>query len=187
MDFGIYYFQGTAREPLLTPFIKHGEIRLAPYYEQIGQTGVDLQYVAGRWLWKFEGLHRFGQGRSFAAMVGGFEYTVVGILDSSMDLGLLSEYVFDDRQDAYATPYNNDIMCGLRLAVNDMASSEILFGIIKDIKNSSIITSLEASRRLSDWCKFEVTAVLFNDIDDKDISYSLREDDFVKAEMVFYY
>lgn len=187
MDFGIYYFQGTAREPLLTPIMKHGELRLAPYYEQIGQTGIDIQYVAGRWLWKFEGLHRFGQGRRFAAMVGGFEYTFVGILESSMDLGLISEYVFDDRQEEYATPYNNDIMTGLRLAVNDMASSEILFGVIKDTRNSSLLTTLEASRRLSDWCRLEITAVLFNDIDDEDITYSLRDDDFVKVEAVFYY
>ena len=187
VDFGVYYFQGTSRQPLLSPIIKHGEVRLAPYYEQMKQTGVDLQYVAGRWLWKFEGLYRSGQGRSFGAYVGGFEYTFVGVLDSSMDIGLITEYIFDERDDAYATPYNNDVMLGVRLAVNDMASSELLFGIVKDTENSSVVTTLEASRRLSDWCTLDVTAVLFNNIDNDDVTYALRQDDFVKVEAIFYY
>lgn len=187
MDFGLAYFQGTAREPLLSPIIKHGELRLAPYYEQIAQTSLDIQYVGGRWLWKFEGLYRSGQGRSFGAWVGGFEYTFVGVFESSMDIGFITEYVFDDREDRYATPYNNDIMAGIRLGVNDMSSSELLVGLIKDTRNSSIITTIEGGRRLSDWCKLEVTAVLFNDVDDDDVAYSLREDDFVKVEVVLYY
>lgn len=36
-----------------------------------------------------------------------------------MDLGLVSELAYDDRGDSAATPFENDIMFGLRLAVND--------------------------------------------------------------------
>ena len=31
LDFGLYYFQGTSRQPLLSPVFKQGEIRLASY------------------------------------------------------------------------------------------------------------------------------------------------------------
>ncbi len=187
LDFGVYYFQGTSRQPLLSPVFKHGEVCLVPCYEQMIQTGLDLQYVAGRWLWKLEALHRSGQGREFGACVGGFEYTFVGIMESSMDLGLIMEYVYDDRQKEYVSPYNNDLMFGIRLAVNDMASSELLLGIVKDTQNSSIVTTLEAGRRVADWCKLEISAVMFTDIDDNDVTYALRADDFIKIEALFYY
>jgi hypothetical protein len=187
MDFGLYYFQGTSRQPLLSPIIKHSEVRLAPHYEQIAQFGLDLQYVAGRWLWKLEALQRSGQGRSFAAAVAGVEYTLVGVFASSMDLGVIAEYVFDDRQDAYGTPYDNDVMFGLRLAMNDLASSELLFGVVKDTQTRSLMTTLEASRRLTDWCSLDVTAILFNDMDRDDVAYGLRDDNFIKIEAVFYF
>jgi hypothetical protein len=187
MDFGLYYFQGTSRQPLLSPIVKQGEMRLAPHYEQMSQFGLDLQYVLGGWLWKLETLHRSGQGRSFSACVGGFEYSFVGIFDSNMDLGLIGEYVFDDRPDDYATVYDNDVMFGLRLAMNDLASSKLLLGMVKDTRTSSLITTLEASRRLTDWCTLDVTAVLFTDIDSHDVVYGLRDDDFIKVEAVLYF
>lgn len=187
MDFGLYYFQGTSREPLLSPLVKQNEIRLVPYYEQMAQFGLDLQYVTGRWLWKMEALYRSGQGRSFSAAVGGVEYTLVGLFDSSMDLGLIGEYVFDDRQDTYATVYDNDVMFGVRLAVNDLASSEFLLGLVKDTRSRSLMTTFEASRRLTDWCTLDVSAVVFNRIVSDDVAYVLREDDFIKVEAIFYF
>ncbi|MHC4656975.1 MAG: hypothetical protein ACYTDW_18365, partial [Planctomycetota bacterium] len=57
-DFGIYHFMGTGREPTLL----NENNKLIPFYEQINQTGLDLQLVVGQWLWKLEALHRTGQG-----------------------------------------------------------------------------------------------------------------------------
>ena len=186
-DVGLYYFIGTGREPTLQPLLRGDELVLIPYYEQIQQVGLDIQMVAGNWLWKGEALYRQGQGRAFAATTFGFEYTFYGIGDSQMDLGLLSEYVFDDRASVFASPYNNDIMAGLRLAVNDAESTEILMGIIKDVELSSQFYSVEASRRLGENWKLTLDILVFADIEQKDPVYGMRHDDMLKAEIAYYF
>jgi hypothetical protein len=188
-DIGIYYFDGTGREPLLIlDSDTSGEIVLVPYYEQIGQTGVDLQVVTGNWLWKGEALYRTGQGNSFFASTFGFEYTYTGIADTPMDLGLIGEYVFDDRDDRRSpTVYDNDAMFGIRLAANDAAGTECLLGLILDTEISSKILSLESSRRLGENIKINLEGALFIDMDEKDPANSLAEDDFIKLEVIFYF
>ncbi len=187
VDAGMYYFTGTGRAPTLLPVIEGSELVLIPYYEQIQQTGLDIQMVAGNWLWKGEALYRRGQGHPFAATTFGFEYTFYGIGDSQMDLGLLGEYVFDDRATEFASPYNNDIMAGMRLAVNDAAGTEILMGVIKDVKLSSQFYSVEAGRRLGENWKLTLDILLFADIEQTDPAYGMRYDDMVKVEMVYYF
>ena len=49
--------------------------------------------------------------------------------------------------------YDNDILAGLRLSLNDMEGSELLVGIIKDIDLSSSIMSIEASCRIGESVK----------------------------------
>ncbi len=189
MDFGLYHFLGTSRDPvlILEPY-KNGRIALIPYYEQIGQTGLDLQLVAGNWLWKGEALYRTGMGRSFAATTFGFEYTFVGIAETAMDLGLITEYVFDDRDDGRSPiVYDHDVMLGLRLAVNDADSTELLLGLIRDLEMSSKIITLEASRRIGENVKVNLEGSFFVDISKKDPAYSLAEDDFVKLEVTYYF
>ena len=71
VDIGVSAFSGTSREPRLIP--DSGVLR--PYYDQIDQAGVDLQYTGDAWLWKFEGIVRNCYADTFFAAVGGFEYT----------------------------------------------------------------------------------------------------------------
>ena len=186
-DIGMYNFIGTSRQPTLLLGQQNRTPVLIPYYEQINQTGLDVQMVAGNWLWKGEAFLRSGQGRSFAATTFGFEYTFVGIGESEMDLGIIGEYVFDDRAGYMASPYDNDVMTGLRLVVNDAEGTEILAGIIKDVEFSSMFSSFEASRRFGDRWKVAVEAVFFTHIDRLDPAYSLRNDDHIRAELFFYF
>ncbi len=188
-DIGLYYFNGTARNPVLllsqstglSPF-------LFPYYEQIGQTGLDLQMTAGNWLLKAESYYRTGQSRSYAATTFGFEYTLVGIADSMMDLGLIGEYVYDDRDDGWLPSiYQNDIMGGLRLAVNDMDDSSILLGIIHDLPHGSTMLAVEASRRLGDSVRINLDASFFFDMDKMDPAASLSRDDSIQLELIWYW
>ena len=188
-DLGLYYFNGTAREPvLLFSFDDLGAPLLSPYYEQIGQSGLDLQMVAGEWLLKGEALYRIGQSRSFAATTFGFEYTLISIGDTMMDLGLIGEYVYDDRDNGWLpTIYDNDLMGGLRLSVNDMDDSTILLGVIHDLDYSSTIIALEASRRLGDTIRLNLDASFFLNMSPQDPAYSLAQDDYIRLEMVWYF
>ncbi|UCD12033.1 MAG: hypothetical protein JSU88_02815, partial [Nitrospinaceae bacterium] len=90
LDIGLHQFFGTSREPTLRlERDDAGNPILIPFYEQIQQSGLDLAFVSGKWLWKMETLYRAGQGNDeYFAWTGGFEYTFTGIFDTSMDLGV---------------------------------------------------------------------------------------------------
>jgi len=182
-DFGIYHFIGTGREPTL--LMENN--KLIPFYEQINQTGLDLQLVAGQWLWKLESLYRTGQGDAFLAGVGGFEYTLVGIAETSMDLGIIGEWAYDERGDDTTTGFQNDAMFGLRLAFNDAASTELLAGLIQDVDGSARAVSIEASRRIGSNWKLSLEARTFFEIPENDPSFGLRNDDFLLLELAYYF
>jgi len=187
VDFGIYHFRGTGREPTLILRITPEGQALVPYYEQIDQSGLDAQVVAGQWLLKFEGIRRTGQGEGYYAGTGGFEYTFTGIGQSAADLGVIVEYVRDDRGDAATTPFNNDIMAGFRLAFNDQSGTELLAGLASDLDKPSRMLTLEASRRIGDDMKATIEARSFVDVDDVDLIYDLRNDDYVLLELAYYF
>lgn len=188
LDFGIYHFIGTGREPTLLPGAdKKGRPVLIPYYEQINQTGLDLQLVAGQWLWKLESLYRTGQGDDFFASVGGFEYTFVGVAESNMDLGVIGEYAYDERRDNATTVYENDVMFGLRLAANDAESTELLAGLIQDLDSPTRALSVEASCRLGSNWKLSLQAWGFLDSPRDDLLFNVRDDDFLQVELAYYF
>lgn len=185
---GISHFTGTGREPTMKfGADNNGAAVFVPFYEQINQTGLDLQLVAGEWLWKMEALHRSGQGDNFFALVGGFEYTLVRVSETQMDLGVIGEWAYDDRGKAATTAFENDILFGLRLTVNDVAGTELLAGIAQDVGSSFFAVSIEASRRFGDnWKATLETRGLFNP-SQSDLFYGLRDDDFIQLELAYYY
>lgn len=188
VDFGIYHFIGTGREPTLLPGVdSKGRPALIPYYKQINQTGLDLQFVSGQWLWKLESLYRTGQGDGFFASVGGFEHTFVGIAETGMDLGAIGEYAYDERRDNATTVFENDVMFGMRLAVNDAQSTELLAGLIQDLDSRARILSIEASRRIGSNWKLFLQVWGFFDPPRDDLLYNVRDDDFLRIELAYYF
>jgi len=128
LDISISHFQGTSREPLLLLRNRGGTAVAVPLYNQIGQTGLELQLTTDNTLWKTEAITRSGQGKRFYAAVSGFEHTLYGIFASRIDLGLLMEYLIDGRDTRFAPPSfgNNDIFAGMRIALNDSQDSTAL-------------------------------------------------------------
>jgi hypothetical protein len=185
---GLAHFSGTSRDPRLLPGIgSAGAPALIPYYDVIDQTSLDAQVTKGAWLWKLETIRRAGQGPAYAALTAGFEYTVSGILDSGSDLGLLAEYLYDDRSAGATTPFQDDLFAGMRLAFNDVSSSEALLGIIVDRDSDARIISLEANRRLGKSTKLSLEARWFSGIPATDLLYSQRHDDYVQLELAYYF
>jgi hypothetical protein len=187
-DVGLYHFSGTSREPRLLPGVdQRGAPVLTPYYDVIEQTGLDVQATKGAWLWKLEAIHRRGQGEPFSALVGGFEYTFYGVFDSARDVGWLLEYHYDDRGDAATSPFQNDLMSGLRLALNDPQSSELLAGAILDLDRGGVFYVVEASRRLGQHWKLGLEGRAFAGLHQDDPSFSLRRDDYLQLELAYYF
>lgn len=146
-DIGIAHFAGTSREPVLVPGIAAGMPVLVPVYDQIQQTSIDLQATLGDWLLKFEGYNRAGQGKSFQAYAAGLEYTLVGLLGTPADLGLIGEYLYDNRVRGQSL-FDDDVAIGFRLALNDTQSTELLAFMGIDTANQERFTSIEGSRRI---------------------------------------
>ena len=188
-DIGLAHFHGTSREPRLIPRVSNsGRTVLRPHYDLIDQTSLDLQYTTGPWLLKLEALTRSGQGDRFAAVVGGFEYTLFGILESDTDLGLLAEYLHDSRDgDAPATPFEDDIFLGTRVAWNDVEDTELLAGVILDLDAEERIFSLEFERRLNDNLNLEIEGQVFDNIDSDDLLGGFERDSFVEIRLSWFF
>ncbi|MEK9134149.1 MAG: hypothetical protein AAB333_04745, partial [Pseudomonadota bacterium] len=181
-------FYGTAREPRLLPGVDSaGAPVLIPRYDLIHQTGLDMQLTEGSWLWKLEAIRRSGQGPTYSALTGGLEYTFTGVFGTSMDLGLIAEYLYDDRGAGAPTPFQDDVMTGLRLVTNDVQSSEVLLGVIDDRRSHARMFNLEASRRIGRHFKLSLDARAFAGAPATDPTFFWRRDDYVQLELARYF
>jgi hypothetical protein len=169
VDLGVAHFHGTGREPRMIAEVRSGNAVFVPFYDQIDQSSVDAQLTTGDWLFKFEGIVRGGQGRTFAAAVGGFEYTITGIAGTRADLGLLAEYHYDGRDsDAPPTLFDRDVFVGARYTLNDPESTSLLAGAIVDQSDRTTLVSLEAERRIGESWKAEAELRLFLNVSPTD-------------------
>lgn len=187
-DIGLHYFSGTSRDPVFVPVIENGRpVGLAPRYNLIDQVGIDVQATLESWLLKLEAIQRNGDPEDYSAAVGGFEYTLPGVMESSTDLGLLMEYHTDSRGKQAPTIFNNDVFLGTRWAFNDVQSSEIIAGIFVDLEFSTRSLRVEANRRLGESWKLNGELQVFSNVDKQDVAYSLRNDSFLNIELARYF
>ena len=187
-DIGLSHFYGTSRDPRLVPGTDSaGNDVLIPHYDLIHQTGLDLQVTSGGWLLKFEGITRSGQGERYFAATGGFEYTFVGVFGTAADVGVLTEYLWDDRGRRAPTALQSDVFLGSRLTLNDIQSTEMLAGMFIDPANGSTLFRLEAARRVGDSWRLEVEAAAFVGIAVDDPLYGLRRDHNLRTTLEKYF
>jgi len=188
-DIGLSYFNGTSRDPSFIPILDGGgnPVALRPVYNLMQQTGLDLQATIDAWLWKLEVINRHINDDSYVAATGGFEYTFFGVLESVSDIGLVMEYLYDDRNTKATTPFEDDLMLGIRWTQNDENDTSVLVGVIADRNDSSRLYSVEASRRIAESLKLTIEARLFEGISTSDFLSSFRQDDFIQVELGYYF
>lgn len=220
LEYAISHFSGTSREPILIPealsrqelahFMEFGELedpdnkKFIPHYTVIDQTGFELQQQLEGWLFKLEAITRSGQGERFWAIDSGFEYTQSAAFRSSADIGWLVEYLWEDREEALASAFDNDILFGVRLTLNDAASTQALVSVMHDFESAENAYTFEASRRLSDRFKATLEARIFsnsaappspsdvyraflNEPQKKSGFSAFSRSDFVQAELIYYF
>lgn len=183
IELGLSFFSGTGREPemLLTG------TTLTPHYVLIKQAGLDLLAIVEDWTWKLELISRKSKAQKYTALTGGFEYTLYGLFDSTTDVGIVVEYLYDDRDQLATTPFQNDITTALRFALNDTQSTEILMGLITDLDNPITASFIEASRRIGDDLKLTLEARAFSNTIAGRPLYDFRQDNFVQADLAWYF
>ena len=160
-DIGIHVFTGTAR----APFLKLNEegTSLMPIYQKLTQGGVDIQRTWDAWLLKLEVVIADQSGDNFISNVLGLEYTFFDFSNSGIDIGILFEGLYDNRDEnkTASTLFENDIFAGARFTWNDFQESELLLGTIIDWETGSMFSSIEYERRIGENMKFEVEAQYF--------------------------
>jgi hypothetical protein len=234
-DLGLSYFTGTGRAPRFAPRVTTSDpgvlvglldqlglagllgqlaqgqiddvqVDLVPVYDQIEQTGLDLNLVSGNWIWKLEAIYQDSRARDYGAAAFGFEYTLAGIFDSAWDTGLLMEYLWDSRGDDTAPLptgddlvdgmlppqqipplFQNDVFIGTRLTPNDVASTEFLAGVVVDLDHGGLFASVETSRRIGSSGKLALELRVFADAEAEDPLYLLRDDDYLQLEYTHYF
>lgn len=185
VDLGLSHFYGTGREPLFV-FDNLGNINA--FYPIIHQSGLDLQITDDSFLWKLESIYRHADAQDFFALVAGVEYTFGNINGNGLDIGVLSEYLYDERDELALTALQNDVFFGSRIAFNDVQDTSILFGGIVDLEQSSTIFSVEASRRIGQTWKAEIEARIFNNIAPNELILSnFQNDSFLRFTLSKYF
>jgi len=152
------------------------------------QFGVDVQYTNEAWLWKLETIARDTRIDSFIAAVGGFEYTFYGVKDSSADIGVLVEYLYDGRNDmSPPTASNNDLFVGARLALNDSDDTSVLAGIAVDLDSQELFLNIEAGRRIGDNLSVELQLRSFMNAEPSGSLFAVKQDDYLQLRLNWYY
>ena len=188
-DVGASFFHGAGREARL--LFDPGTGRLAPFYDDITQFGLDLQYTKDAWLWKFEGIIRDTPFETFSAVVGGLEYTFYGVSSSGADLGLLIEYQYDGRSEnpevSTVTTGDNDVFLGARLALNNAEDTDFLGGIVADLNDGSLSGLMEASHRLGENWVAEIEGRFFMNVDVGNLLSGFERDSHINLRITRYF
>ncbi len=183
VDLGFSAFHGTSREPILQ--LNGGGTALEPYYGRIWQAGLDAQYTGDAVLLKLEAIMRGSDDfETFGAVVAGLEYTLYQVAGSDGDLGLIAEYLHDERgADAPTTINQDDIFIGARWAANDERDTSALIGAIYDNDDSSTALRAEFERRLDIGLSLKLRAQAFTNTDASNPLHAFRTDDYVSIAL----
>lgn len=184
-DIGISYFSGTNRDPGFVVNASNPSAPvLQPFYSQIDQFGLDIQATLESWLIKLEAIRRNSDNIDYTAATGGIEYTFVGVFGSSADIGIVAEYLYDERDNQ---PFQDDFALGARITLNDVQSTEMLIAMVDDRENDSYSYFVEASRRLGNSYKLSLEVRGAGDTTPADPLFALEQDRHIQLELAYYF
>ena len=122
---------------------------LVPYYEQIRQYGLEAQFTTESWLYKVEAIRRsgarnlLGQEEDYNACILGLERTLYALFDSVADMTILGEWFYDERGSRATSVWQNDLFIAGFLAFNDVQGTELVAGILTDLRHETSTLNME--------------------------------------------
>src|SRR5215216_545317 len=150
-DFALSHFIGTSRLPI---FISSDSISFFSKYEEINQTGIELQWLKDRFAIKAEAIKQFNGNRNIHAATIGIEYN--SFYKAGRELKWLLEYTYDSRGSQQISGMNNDLFFGVNLNFNDKQSTNLMLASIVDLKYGTTILRSQAERRFGDSWKLHL-------------------------------
>ena len=83
--------------------------------------------------------------------------------------------------------FQNDVLIGLRLALNDEQSLEGLLGIITDLDEGGQLITLEASRRFGSSLKGSLQMTVFEDVENDTAFSGFDDEDNLQVELSYFF
>ena len=196
LDFGLSTFVGTSREPAFlagrqSAPLPATDTPLIPYYEQIRQLGLDAQLTTEPWLYKLEAIWRsgarnlLGREEDYGAAILGLERTLYAVFESREDLTVLAEWHRDGRGRRATSAYDNDLFIAGAIAFNDVQGTELVAGILGDLRHDYRALSMELKRRLSAGWSMRLEGIAILSADPQDLTYGGRRDSYLGAEFTY--
>jgi hypothetical protein len=186
IDLGVNLFFGLSREPRFVVQLTSG--RVTPRYDRMHQGSVDVQWTLGPFVVKGEGYVRAWTDdlKVFGGGGAGFDYTFFKLVREA-DLSIAGEFLFDTRPIAAPpTFFEHDAFAGLRLALNDTASTELLGGAITDVVDYSTFVRAQLGRRFGDHWRASAGANLFVTAPGK-LEGSFRRDNNANLRIAYFF
>jgi len=123
----------------------------------------------------------------YVAAIVGLEHTLFGVADSNADLGLIAEYAYDSRGDDALTVFENDVVVGARLALNDTQDTSALFTATVDSGTAETLLRVEGERRIGEIAKLSIEAGAFLNTDEDSLADDLQDDHFLRATLAVFW
>ena len=120
--------------------------------------------------------------------MAGLEYTLNNIDGNGLDIGVIDEYLYDER-DAFAlSGLQNDVFYGSRLAFNDINDTAILVGGSVDVDTQTNLLTLEASRRIANNLNMTLEACFLDSISSQELFLLFfKQDNFLAISFSKYF
>lgn len=152
-------FSGVDREPWYSWNFSLNNPMLVPNYHHKDQYGIELEFIYEGWAVKFEGIGVRSAVENYHAAVLGIEYGFYGLFGSNADMTLITEFMYDSRDDMALGYLEHDIGIGGRFAFNDEFDTGLLAGLLWDPDTEEKVFSLEFERRLYSDLTMSIQAV----------------------------
>jgi hypothetical protein len=187
-DIGVSGFSGLSREPRFFGQIFDASA-VVPQYDFLQQAAVDAQWTLDALIIKGEAAARWWSKdlRFFVAAGGGAEYHFYDLWGTGADLAFLAEYHFDGRApDAPVAFFDNDVVTGLRLAINDTGDTQFIAGVVRDLANTATYARAQIFRRFGDRWRAALEARMFLGQEGQ-LESGLLDDDYLQGSVVYFF
>ena len=181
-DFAVAHFYGTGR----LPFFKKSDADVfIPRYEEINQTGIELQWLKGPFAVKAEAIHQSSSRQNIEAATLGIEYNT--FYKSGPELKWLLEYTYDKRGREQISGMNNDIFGAINLNLNDKQGTNLMLASTVDLKYGTTILYLKAEKRFGESWKLHLISNYILNSYTEDFYYLIRKDSFLEIDLLYFF
>ena len=110
-----------------------------------------------------------------------------GIADTNADLGIIAEYAWDSRGNDSLSVFQDDLIGGVRLALNDEDDTSMLLTGSVDTNDGSMTARLEAETRLGENWKISAEGQGFFNAGSGVNKSPLADDSFLRLKLKYFF